>query len=146
MCRLAAALRAEREQEEKEGGKLGEVVKRRENVERKEKQYEAFLEDGKNHHPARFEPLGGSYEEFGSKVKRRVWPHQEQQWTKELGMEVSTALRYNSSVPQYYSTLTTRTSWHRPRMLLYNKGTGPLNSNMSFDGTFRPHRNRARRQ
>ena len=93
MCRLASSLRAERDQEEKEGGKLGEVVRRRENVERKEKQYDAFVEDGKkNHHPARFEPLGGSFEEYCSKVKRRVWPHQEQQWTKELGMEVSTAL------------------------------------------------------
>ena len=62
-----------------------------ENVERKEMQYDAFVEDGKtNHHPARFEPLGGSYEEYCSKVKRSVWPRQEEQWTKELGMEVST--------------------------------------------------------
>ena len=93
MCRLASALRAEREQEEKEGGKLGEVVRRMENVERKEKQYDAFLEDGKrNHHPARFEPLSGSYEEYCSKVKRSVWPRIEDMWSKELGMEVSTAL------------------------------------------------------
>ena len=125
VCRLASALRAERELEEKEGGKLGEVVKRRENIERKEKQYDAFLEDGKNHHPARFEPLGGSYEEFGSKVKRRVWPQQEQQWTKELGMEVSTALGYNSTGQQYYGTLMRRINWHQLPMLPYNKGTGP---------------------
>ena len=68
-------------------------MRRMENVERKEKQYDAFLEDGKkNHHPARFEPLGGSYEEYCSRVKRQVWPRQEEQWTKELGMEVSTTL------------------------------------------------------
>ena len=90
---MASALRTERDQEEKEGGKLGEVVRRMENIERKERQYDAFLEDGKkNHHPARYEPLGGSYEEYCSKVKRSVWPRQEEQWTKELGMEVSTAL------------------------------------------------------
>ena len=104
VCRLASSLRAERDQEEKEGGKLGEIVRRRENVERKEKQYDAFVEDGKkNHHPARFEPIGGSYEDYCNKVKRRVWPYQEQQWTKELGMEVSTALQHNVTVQHWYS-------------------------------------------
>ena len=104
MCRLASALRAEREQEEKEGGKLGEVVRRMENVERKEKHYEAFVEDGeKSHHPAWFEPLGGSYEDYGSQVKRVVWPRQEEQWTKELGMEVST-IAYYRTIANYSDT------------------------------------------
>ena len=91
-CRICDALRKEREQEEKEAGKLGEVVKRVEERAVKEKVYAAFTEDGTTkHHPSRFEPLGWDYEKYACNVKRSVFPRREQQWEEELGMEVGGA-------------------------------------------------------
>ena len=88
-CRICDALRKEREQEEKEAGKLGEVVKRVEERAVKEKAYAAFTEDGTSkHHPSRYEPLGWDYEKYCSNVKRSVHPRREPQWEEELGMEV----------------------------------------------------------
>ena len=91
-CRICDALRKEREQEEKEAGKLGEVVKRVEERTVKEKVYAEFTEDGTTkHHPSRFEPLGWDYEKYACNVKRSVFPRREQQWEEELGMEVGGA-------------------------------------------------------
>ena len=91
-CRICDALRKEREQEEKEAGKLGEVVKRVEERAVKEKVYAEFTEDGTTkHHPSRFEPLGWDYEKYACNVKRSVFPRREQQWEEELGMEVGGA-------------------------------------------------------
>ena len=88
-CRICDALRKEREQEEKEAGKLGEVIKRVEERAVKEKVYGAFTEDGTTkHHPSRFEPLGWTYEKYACHVKRSVHPRREPQWEEELGMEV----------------------------------------------------------